>query len=184
MSHNAEAAAADESTPSTERLRSEIEETRAEISETIDAIQSRLRPGQLINRATQAVKESTVERTRHVAAKASQQVTDLRSRSSRTAAEVLQKAKDYPVPASMVGLAVTGLLLSVLRRQRTRASSFRRLPGRTSSRGRTAKTIRKNVPFWAAAGAGVVSWMVWKSRTALIKSGSENRTECGPCGPL
>jgi hypothetical protein len=35
-------------TTETERLRAQIEETRAEMSDTIDAIQERVRPGRLI----------------------------------------------------------------------------------------------------------------------------------------
>ena len=48
----------------TERLRAQIEETRTEMSETIDAIQDRLRPGRLMTDAKASVKEATVGRVR------------------------------------------------------------------------------------------------------------------------
>ena len=40
-------------------IRAQIEHTRAEMSQTIDAIQARLRPGRLVSGATQSVKEAT-----------------------------------------------------------------------------------------------------------------------------
>jgi hypothetical protein len=169
MLHDPEvsATASPSATPATERLRSEIEETRSEISETIDAIQSRLRPGELINRATRAVTQTTVEGARNIAAKAGQQATGLRKTSSRTAAGILQRAKDHPVPASMVGLAATGLLFRVLRPRR-RSAGF--LPGhvhgprRTRGRARMATAILKNVPFFAVAS--ILSWAARRSRIA------------------
>jgi Protein of unknown function (DUF3618) len=167
------AAGSPPATPATERLRSEIEETRSEISETIDAIQARLRPGELMAHATQAVKNTTIEGARHLAATASQQATGVRRMSSRTAREALRQAQDHPAPAALVGIAATALLLGLMRRQRIRAAVR---PGKLQERGprprraRVAPTMR-NLPFFAA-GAGALTWAIWTSRIATRGSRS------------
>jgi hypothetical protein len=52
--------------PEATRIRRDIEETREDMSETIDAIQERLRPGNLVSNATQQVKQAATERVRHM----------------------------------------------------------------------------------------------------------------------
>jgi len=51
----------------TAEIRGEIDQTRAEMSETIDAIQDRLRPGNIASRAAESVKDATVGRVKEFA---------------------------------------------------------------------------------------------------------------------
>jgi len=53
----------------TTEIRSQIEQTRAEMSQTLDAIQARLSPRRLVNDAAQSVKDATVGRVKRLAAK-------------------------------------------------------------------------------------------------------------------
>jgi len=57
----------DASEPRTAGIRDEIVQTRAEMSETIDAIQDRLRPGNIASRAAESVREATVGRVKEFA---------------------------------------------------------------------------------------------------------------------
>jgi len=69
--------------------RAQIEDTRAHMSETIDAIKEKLAPSTLIADAKDAVKEAASEKAHHVAEKA-HQITDV----------VVDKAKDVAATAS------------------------------------------------------------------------------------
>ena len=88
-----------------DELRSQIEATRAEMGQTIDAIQERLRPGHLVSEAKHAVQEATLGRLKGLA------------RSVGTGAgewsipAVRQTMKDYPLPAALIGAASAGLLV-------------------------------------------------------------------------
>jgi Protein of unknown function (DUF3618) len=79
--------------------RAEVEQTRAEMGETIDSIQQKLEPGNLKQQAT------TVARTR--------------------ASELLEAIRNNPKPVALGALALVGLLLLVrgLPGQRRRGSS-------------------------------------------------------------
>jgi hypothetical protein len=56
------------SSPATREIRSQIEHTREEMGQTIDAIQARLSPSRLMTDAKQTVKEATVGRVKRLAA--------------------------------------------------------------------------------------------------------------------
>jgi hypothetical protein len=79
--------------------RAEVEQTRAEMGETIDALQEKLEPGNLKQQAI------TVARAR--------------------ASELLEAIRNNPTPVALGGLALAGLLVLVLglQGQRQRGSS-------------------------------------------------------------
>ena len=79
--------------------RAEVEQTRAEMGETIDSIQQKLEPGNLKQQA------NTVARAR--------------------ASELLEAIRNNPTPVALGGLALVGLLVLVrgLQGQRRRGSS-------------------------------------------------------------
>lgn len=62
------------SAPTTDEIRSQIEHTRAEMSQTIDAIQARLSPSRLVTDAKQTVKDATIGRVKRLAARAKEGV--------------------------------------------------------------------------------------------------------------
>ncbi len=76
----------------TRQIRADIERTRGDMSETIDAIQDRLRPSTIASNAAANVRETASARMRDVAD--SEMVHDLRAN---------------PIPAAMVGVGVLGL---------------------------------------------------------------------------
>jgi hypothetical protein len=109
---------ADEISTSDE-IRSHIEQTRAEMSDTIDAIQSRLNPKRVLTDARAAMTDAAVGRARHVA-----------ERTYGLAGRVLQRVHDNPLPLALVASAAAGLLVRALtnqkrRRQRRRMSAMR-----------------------------------------------------------
>lgn len=94
----------DDLDPETERrtrqLEGEIEHTRAELSETIDALQEKLRPGNLVSEATDRMKTATTEK-----------VKDMADTASETAQGMWEGARQNPVPALMIGAGVAWMLL-------------------------------------------------------------------------
>ena len=94
-----------------DELRSQIEQTRGEMSETIDAIQSRLSPKRVLADAKDSVTEATVERVKRL------------SSASRGA---VQKMRDNRVPIALLATAA-GLLVRSLTNRRRRRRRQKRL---------------------------------------------------------
>jgi hypothetical protein len=95
--------------PDSERRAREIEgeiaSTRADLSETIDALQEKLRPGNLASEATERVKAVTTEKVRSMAETA-----------SGTARQMMSETRNNPMPALMIGAGVAWLLLDRTRK--------------------------------------------------------------------
>ena len=87
------------------QIEGEIASTRAELSETIDALQEKLRPGNLASEATERVKNVTTEKVRSMAETA-----------SGTAQQLMQETRQNPMPALMIGAGVAWLLLDRTRK--------------------------------------------------------------------
>lgn len=99
----------------TRQLQSEIASTREEMSETIDALQEKLRPGNLVSDATERVKGAASERMRSM--------TDM---ASEKAQGVIQEVRQNPIPALMIGAGVAWMLIDYARQQ---DDGYRRRPG-------------------------------------------------------
>jgi hypothetical protein len=86
-------------TPRTNQIRSEIEQTRDDMSDTIDEIQDRLRPGNVAAnvRDTASIAASNV---RSAARETMDEVAESR---------VVQQLRANPIPGAMVGIGVAGL---------------------------------------------------------------------------
>lgn len=160
-------------------IRSQIERTRAEMSQTIDAIQERLSPGRLITDAKQTVKDATVGRVRNLAQKASSRASGLAGQSSRARGSIAQTVKDNPVPVGILGMAATRLIVRTAKRRRragdTRVrheagASLRPEGVRTVGRGRTAR-------FLAVAGACAACWAIWSARKSAPRFGATERSD-------
>jgi len=126
---------ADEGSDETEQIRVEIEETRAEMSGTVDAIQEKLNPATLADQAKEAVREvaehaaeqarehakeavreatehakdavreATVGRAEHMVSSAGQTAKGVRE-------TVLETIKANPVPAALAGLSLGWLFMN------------------------------------------------------------------------
>jgi hypothetical protein len=81
--------------PRAREIRSEIERTRDDMTETIDAIQERLRPGNIVAEAKDRVREATTEKVRHMANRAS----DVAERQNL-------------LPAALIGIGAAWLLIN------------------------------------------------------------------------
>ena len=95
--------------PRTREIRAEIEQTREDMSETVNAIQERLRPGNIAANAADSVRHAARERVRDVAD-----------------SDSMQYVRANPIPTAMVGIGVAGLVWLAVganegqRRQRVR----------------------------------------------------------------
>lgn len=103
---------------STTRIRSDIERTREDMSETIDEIQERLSPATLAAQAKEAVKEQTVGRVKQVAR-------GVGETASNTAEGVREGVRQNPWPAIMIGAGTAWMLFDGVRRGSNRGPSFR-----------------------------------------------------------
>jgi len=113
----------------TVQIRANIEQTRAEMSETIDAIQERLNPTHLkeqakeqvreqFEEAKEMVREATIGRVENMVQQASDTVSDARY-------TMMDTIRENPIPAALVGLGLGWLFMN-------RSS---RTPVRVSGRG-------------------------------------------------
>ena len=96
--------------PRTSEIRAEIEETRAEIGETVEAIQDRLRPGAVVSRAATTIRDAAIEKARHMTGRSSWE-----DRTPRRAGDwyygdgVLDRIREHPVPAALAAASLAWL---------------------------------------------------------------------------
>lgn len=81
---------------STDEIRADIERTRAELSETVEAIGDRLKPSNIAQKGWQSVKNT----------------------SEQQANRVVRLAREHPITATLVGAGVTWMLIERARRSR------------------------------------------------------------------
>jgi ElaB/YqjD/DUF883 family membrane-anchored ribosome-binding protein len=119
----------DELDPETKRrtreIQSEIANTRAEMSETIDALQEKLRPANLVSDATDKMKTATAEKVKNMADTASETAQDVARETRDRMYDVVEGAKQNPVPALMIGAGVAWLLMDRSRNKGGNGSSRR-----------------------------------------------------------
>ena len=110
----------------TREIRAEIEQTREEMSETIDAIQEKLRPGNIVNEAKERVKNATTERVRQMAGSASETAQNAMEQTRYMAGEFVEGARNNVIPAAMIGIGLAWLLVDRYRdRDRTGYRRYR-----------------------------------------------------------
>jgi len=113
------------SDPETERqtreIRSDIAQTRADMSETVDAIQEKLRPGNIVSRATSSVRDATVDRVKEMARGARD---TFRGDSRRTAGisyGVTERIRENPIPVAIAAASLAWIAFSGRRPRRSPA---------------------------------------------------------------
>jgi len=94
----------------TREIRQEIDETRGEMSETIDAIQEKLRPGNIVANATDRVKSATTERVREMADTASETAQQAMEYTREGANTVVETARQNPIPLALIGIGAAWFL--------------------------------------------------------------------------
>jgi hypothetical protein len=95
--------------PTADALRSQIEETRAQMSDTIDAIQTRLSPARVLADAKESVADATVGRVKRLA-----------RRLNDSSGSALETVRDNPLPIALVTTAIAGLTVWALRHRNNR----------------------------------------------------------------
>jgi Protein of unknown function (DUF3618) len=152
--------------PTTDDIRSQIEQTRAEMSDTIDAIQTRLSPTRAIADVKDTVTDATVGRLKRLA-----------HRTSGSGRSLLETARDHPLPVALLAMAAVGLIVRALNNgNRRRPKTPRTLTdgGERERRERTNLAPRhSNRRLLAAASAGAACWAIWRAQTPASHSGSE-----------
>jgi ElaB/YqjD/DUF883 family membrane-anchored ribosome-binding protein len=102
----------------TGNIRADIQQTREELSETIDAIQERLRPGNLVAQAGETVKEATVGKVKEMATSAGEMMSEAASQTRDAAGGAaeyvlesgwVQRIRENPVPALIAGVGLAWL---------------------------------------------------------------------------
>src|SRR5215213_1927275 len=145
---------ADDYDENTEQLRAEIEDTRAEMSQTINEIQERLSPDHLMGQVKETVREATIGKVEKVMDKVGETISGVAEPALEVAGRAGTVIKDAgtsvadrvwrnPIPVAMIGLGVGMLLMRWNRGQSYYETGSRRLPqGRRSdySRGLIGET--------------------------------------------
>jgi len=89
----------DEKTDETEAIRADIEQTRSQMSATIDAIQDKLNPQNIVDQAKGAVREATIRRVENM-------VTEVRQTAQEASSGFLDTVKENPIPAAMAAIGL------------------------------------------------------------------------------
>ncbi len=87
----------------------EIEQTRQELTGTVEAIGDRLAPSNIVNDAKQAVKDATVGKVENMASQASGFIGGATSSAQGAGGGVIDTIKSNPIPALMTGVGVAWL---------------------------------------------------------------------------
>jgi ElaB/YqjD/DUF883 family membrane-anchored ribosome-binding protein len=110
-----QASAASDLDPETEaktrQIQAEIADTRVDLSETIDALQEKLRPSTIVSDATDRVKTATTEKVRHMAETASDTAQEVIRSTRQATSGLVEGARQNPIPALMIGAGVAWLLM-------------------------------------------------------------------------
>jgi hypothetical protein len=99
----------------TAEIRSQIEQTRIELGQTIDAIQDRLSPRRVVHQAKETISDATIGRAKRLASRVSDAVN---ANGSPRVSAVLDKARRNPTVTALVGVAVAALALALMTRSR------------------------------------------------------------------
>ena len=93
-----------------ESLRGDMEETRAQIGETLEQLEERLAPRNLAGDAATAVKDAASRRMEHVMHTASERMHEMTERTRGAAGAIAERAGSNPWPAVLVGAGLGYLL--------------------------------------------------------------------------
>jgi hypothetical protein len=108
----------DDADPETLRIETEIEDTRHEMSATIDEIGHRLQPQNIVEEARQKVREATV-------GKVERMVDDAGQTAQQTSTTLVETIRQNPVPAAMAAMGIGWLVMRMRESGSSRGSQWR-----------------------------------------------------------
>jgi hypothetical protein len=94
-----------------QQIRADMAQTRAEMSETIEAIQERLSPQHLIQEAKDTVRDATVGKVKDMMTSATDKAADLAEDVQDGALEAVDYVKQNPIPAALIGAGIAWFLM-------------------------------------------------------------------------
>lgn len=105
----------DETAEQTQQIRSEIEDTRAEMGQTINEIQERLSPEHIVNQVKESVRDATIGKVQRAMDTMGEKISDV----TEPAREVMGRAGNAiadsvwknPIPLAFIGLGVGMLVM-------------------------------------------------------------------------
>jgi hypothetical protein len=92
--------------PEVDELVTEIEQTRGEMTVTVEAIGQRLDPGNIAAEAKQTVRDATVGRVEQMANQAGEVMEEAGRTAQETGTGIVETIRQNPVPAALVGLGL------------------------------------------------------------------------------
>jgi len=118
----------------TERLRGDIEDTRAEMSQTINEIQERLSPDRIMGQVKESVRDATIGKVEKVMQNVGDKITSATEPAveamgragnaiKETGSSVAGTVRQNPIPAALIGLGV-GMLIVNRFRNNTRGAKY------------------------------------------------------------
>jgi hypothetical protein len=122
-----------------DQIKADIEETRAGMSETIDEIQERLKPGNLARQAGESIKEATVARAKNLAQRASTVAGDIRDRPGDVGSLAMRLVSENPRAVAAIAIAAT--MMGV----------------------RALNSDRRRTGYLLGAAAGLAGWSLWQA---------------------
>jgi len=112
-----------------EAQRAEIEQTRAHLSETVDALKEKLNPQHLMEQAKETVREATIGRAEEAVSNAvdsaKEKVSDAGDAAKGVGLMVLETIKQNPIPAALVGIGLGWLYMNAKKQPSPRRYSDR-----------------------------------------------------------
>jgi len=154
---------ADESDNTTQEIdevvvaRARVEQTRAEMADTIDALKERLEPQHLVEQAKETVREATIGKAQHVMDEAKDRARDAMDTVSYTAKDysttIVDTIRANPIPAAMIGIGLGWLLMSA----RKQTNGHRRYEGERYY-GPTGATQGYGTPTYGASVYGASAY--------------------------
>lgn len=177
-------------------IRDEIEETRVEMAETLDAIQEKLKPRNIVASATDRVKNAAAERVREMADTASHTAQQAMDYTRDAASGITDRVRRNPVPLALIGVGAAWLLSSRARRGTYRGYGMRRDDRREYAGGWTredtlhgdwgehglAARIRNNPIPAALAGVGL-GWLAFSTSEPANWVYRDRRRNASPEAP-
>ena len=98
--------------PKVDALVDDIERTRSEMTETVDEIEYRLAPANIVNSAKETVREATVGRVEDMANMAADMASDAGYQAREAGSGIVDTIRRNPIPAALAGIGIGWLWMN------------------------------------------------------------------------